>query len=171
MKPACVITVDGIMQRSVSSAPVIVGINLYKSLSELFTVLLVSDQRQEQLDHWLKLENLTLHGGTIYNDYVLEQQTAENRRKEQIAKLRGRGYDITLIFDPSPPICAELLRGGYNVCLFSHASYADPSWRPDFEGKLKDWEEIEREVDAQAMLRFRDNRMREIEKLSGDADL
>jgi hypothetical protein len=155
---AVVIGIDGILMRKVSSAPIPVGLQFYHALSSGFTVLLASDQDKETTDYWLKLEGLNKHSGVSYTDGILAKFDARHRRERQLTELRQRGYHIALVFDPNPNVTAYLIGSGYSACTFTDSAYADPEWRPDFEKKIKPWNEYADEVERMALLRAEDRR-------------
>jgi hypothetical protein len=149
-KSSAVITIPGVLMQIVSSAPIQTGLQLYHGLATTFNLLLVTDETKEKTDHWLRLENLTKHGTVLYGD---------KKRLDQVNLLRSRGFAIDLVVEPDPAIAAELLRNGYSVCNYLHFSYAFPSWRPDYEGERKGWEEIERQVTQDRIMRSEDTRL------------
>lgn len=154
-----VITLEGVMQKTVSYSPIPVGISLYHALASIFNVVLVSDGEQKVVDEWLDLEGLNKHGTTIYSDFILDQKSVQERRLEQIKGLHSRGFAVTLVVEPAPIVASILLAAGYNVLNFLHSSYALPQWRPDYERQQKPWNKIVEEVDKQAALRAIDERM------------
>lgn len=154
-----VITVEGVMQKTVSYAPIPVGIALYHSLAYMFNVVLVSDSEQKELDHWLDLEGLNKHGKVVYNDFILGRKTVQDRRLAQVASLLNAGFAVNLVVEPDPVVASLLLANGYSVCNFLHSSYALPQWRPDYEKRQRPWEEIVRETNRLAELRAADLRM------------
>lgn len=156
---ACVIVVEGVLQKLITTAPIAEGLQIYHGLSETFQILLVSDSDKETLDHWLQLENLNKHGIVIYNDGYLQNFSAEERRVKQIYEIRNRGYAIDLIVEPDPVVAAQLLYRGFSVLNFLHTAYSHPEWRPDFEEKVKPWSMLEEQVTKDIILRTGDKRM------------
>jgi hypothetical protein len=151
-----VIVIPGVMQKLVTAAPIPEGILLYKGLLEVSNVLLVTDDNKETTDHWLRLENLTKHGTVLYGTDFPEEET---RRVAQVNQLRNHGFTIDMVIEPDPSVASNLIRGGYTVCNFLHRLYAFPSWRPDFEGEGRKWEEIERQVEKDALMKAEDKRL------------
>lgn len=161
---AAVITVEGVLQKVVTYAPIPSGICLYHGLSSVYNVLLVTDSDDEKyMEHWLDLENLNKHGTIIYNDSILATQTPEERRLSQVNILRSRGFAIDMVVEPDPRVAARLLGSGLTVLNYIHSSYALPQWRPDYERKIKPWEEISKEMDLLTLLKAQDARLREEE--------
>lgn len=155
-----VITIPGVMMKLVTAAPIPEGILLYKGLLEVSNVLLVTDDNKETTDHWLRLENLTKHGTVLYGTGFPQEET---RRVAQVNQLRSRGFTIDMVIEPDPAVAANLIRSGFTVCNFLHRAYAFPSWRPDYEGEGRKWEEIERQVAADALMKAQDKRLEDDE--------
>lgn len=156
---ACVIVVEGVLQKIVTSAPIPAGLQIYHGLSETFQVLLVSDSEKDELDHWLRLENLNKHGIVLYNDDYLQNFSPEERRIKQIYEIRDRGYAVDLIIEPDPVVAAQLLYRGFSVLNFLHSAYSQPEWRPDYEAAVKPWSQLEERVTKDIELRADDKRM------------
>lgn len=159
------ITVEGIMQQKVGGGPIQAGINLYRALSSTFTVALLTDQPADKLDHWLKVEDLRSHSLVLPSAHTYP---AETRRTAQALELRKRGFSISMVFDPDPSVCAELLKYGFNACCFVHVAYADPAWRPDFEGPIRSWDDLSEAAVLQRIARNEDARLKEKDKEVGD---
>lgn len=154
-----VITLEGVIQKNVSYAPIPVGISLYHAFASIFNVVLVSDSTQKEIDHWLDLEGLNKHASVVYSDFMLDQKIPQERRYSQVHGLRARGFAVSVVVEPDPIVASYLLAKGYSVLNFLHSSYALPQWRPDFERQTKPWEEIVAEVEKQAALKAIDQRM------------
>jgi hypothetical protein len=167
-KSAVAITIEGVLQKMVSSAPIPVGIQLYHGLAETFQVLLITDSDKKETDYWLRLENLNKHGVVSYADPVLMSYPVEVRRERQIKAFSARGFIVDLVIDPDPAICRSLLLAGYTVLPFIHHLYSYPEWRPDFEGEVRPWDRFEEEIAREMQLRNSDTRTKKHEQfLSG----
>jgi hypothetical protein len=153
------ICVEGVLQKNVSSAPISTGICLYHGLASTFNVLLITESDKTHLDYWLALEGLDKHSAVEYNEHVRTFMSEEQRKLHQVGALRLRKYNVDLVIDPNPSSAALLLSNGYSVMLMTHALYALPQWRPDYEGSKRTWDEIETYELLQAQLRAVDMRM------------
>lgn len=161
MPSTAVITLEGVLQKNVSYAPIPVGLVLYHSLSSGFNVVIVSDGDKEEVDYWLDMEGLTKHGSVIYNDVYVRDLPVYERRLRQINALRARHFAIDLVVEPDPIVSATLLNNGYSVLNFLHYAYALPQWRPDFERKVKPWEELRQAAVDGLLLKTKDTRLKE----------
>lgn len=162
------ITIQGVIQKNVSSAPIPLGIALYHSLAQNFNILLLSDTEQKETDHWLSMEALTRHAAIEYNEGTRKYLLDGPRRLAQLNSLRSRGYHIDLIIEPSPAVSASLIANGFSTMTFTHAQYAMPQWRPDYEGKPRPWIDFQEEADKLAHLKSIDNRMKQLDEVSYD---
>lgn len=147
------ITVEGIMQQKVGSGPIQAGINLYNGLASVSTVILLTEQKEKELEHWLKIENLIKHDMIIGANF--------DSRLDQVREIRRRGFVINAVFDPDPSVCATLIEHGFNTCCFINASYADPVWRPDYEEPIRSWDEMVEAIVQQKLARLEDERLKE----------
>jgi hypothetical protein len=157
------ISVEGVLSKYASSVPIPTGIALYHTFKENFNILLYSDQSRKTLDHWLAIEALNIQSAVEYNDEQRHWLTDSGRKLEQLRSLRKRGYSIELVIEPDPAVSAAMITNGFNVMTFSHAKYAMPKWRPDFEGERPDWSVLVEAADKQAELRALDHRLKELE--------
>lgn len=156
-----VISVEGVLQKNVSYAPISTGIALYHGLASVFNILLISESDKKQLDYWLSLERLEKHSAVEYNENVRIFMSEEQRKLHQCNSLRTRKYNIDLIIDPNPSSSSLLLNNGYNVMTLIHSRYALPQWRPDYKEPVKPWEEIEEYVTMMDKMRAVDRRLQE----------
>ena len=155
MQGTVVIVVEGVLRAPVAGVPILQGKLLYFGLASQMSVVLFSRETpKEELDKFLMLEGLNLHAHIIYPDKPYPWLT--NRAK--MAQLR-RQYGIEMIIDADTPACAELLEDGFNVLHFLHAQYAVPSWRPDYEFKVKPWDDLSQQIAKNAELRALDGRL------------
>lgn len=164
---SCVITVEGILRKYVTEATIPTGICLYHGLANTFNVLLATDLEKAELDRWCSIEGLTRHAAVEYNEGTVSFMDPDFRRRFQVNSLRNRGYSIDLVIEPSPVIVTKLLMEGYTTMLFTHADYSLPQWRPDYEHKVRPWEEIETYENKMAELRALDLRLSDKENSSG----
>lgn len=159
MPSTAIITLEGVLQKNVSYAPIPVGLVLYNALSSSFNIALVAEGEKEQVDYWLNLEGLTKHGTVIYNDFTLAGLSIQDRRLRQVNSLRSRGFAIDLVVEPDPIVASVLLGAGYTVLNFLHYIYALPQWRPDFEQKVKPWDGLKEAAELGALLKTKDLRL------------
>lgn len=161
MQPTVAMTIEGVLQKVVSYAPIPSGITLYNSLSSVHQIILLSDYPKEDVDRWLELEGLNKHSFVRYGDTTTYGRPASERRLAQVNYLRSRGYALDFVIDPDPGVSAAVLASGISVLNFLHTSYALPQWRPDYEFSPKPWASLEEEVRKVASLRAKDPKLLE----------
>ncbi len=156
-----VVTVEGVLKKHVTDAPIPVGIALYHGLANTFNVLLATDMNKKETDRWCALEGLNRHAAVEYNEGIIEGFDVDFRRLQQVLNLRKKGYSIDLVIDPNPTSVIKLSYYGFNTMLNTHAEYSLPQWRPDFEHRVKAWDEIEAHEIKMAELRAIENLSKE----------
>jgi hypothetical protein len=154
------VAVDGVI-RNQGNVPVPVGISLYHSLISNCNILLYSESGRKELDRWLALEALTVHSAVEYNEDRVTWLSPKNRKLAQVRSLRNRGFHIDLVIEPDPEASAYFIESGFNVMTFTHAQYALPEWRPDYEGKDNSWKKFEEASIRMKELKAVDMRMKE----------
>ncbi len=155
------ISVEGVLQKYQPVVPIPIGIALYHSLASNFNILLYSEGTKKELDYWLSIEALNKHAAVEYNEDDRTWLAEDERKVSQVTSLRNRGFYIDLIIEPSPSASSLLLAHGYSVMTLTHAQYALPQWRPDYEEKKKSWDELEKAATRMAELRSLDTRMKD----------
>ena len=140
------IAVDGVLRKLVGGSPIPEGIRLYRSLVSTGRVVFLTDGSADDLvADWLELN------GCTGRDFIA--------RLDGVHRLRRQGYDIDLVVVPDPLLAAELIATGLNVLLFTHAKYAQPSWRPDAPQGVRPWDEITHQVAQLARMKAADERL------------
>lgn len=157
------ITVEGVLQKVVSYAPIPSGINIYHGLATVYQVILLSDYPENEVTRWLKLEGLNKHGVCLYSDSLKEYPGPAVRRVAQVNDLRSRGFSIDFCIEPDPVVAAALIYSGVSVMNYLHASYALPQWRPDYDTTPRPWSSIEKEMSDTRLLQSRDIKLKQIE--------
>lgn len=174
------ITVEGVLRKIEGGAPIKPGIDLYYGLATRAKLVLLSDEirqvavgvtndgqmypddRESELEHWLKMEGMREHQRTVYTSALISMEREATRRVCQVNEARRWGHDVTLVIEPNPRVSAALIEAGYNTLTFSHAEYAVPSWRPDYKLKPAPWDELVARLDHEAHLRATDTRKEEL---------
>lgn len=154
--------VEGVLQKSHSTAPLALGIALYHSLKANFNILLYSDQPKTQADYWLSMEALNIHAAIEYNEGERKWLPEPERKLVQLNSLRQRSYRIELVIEPDPESAALMVFNGFNIANFIHSQYAMPQWRPDFTGQDRKWDALEKAAIRMAELKAIDQRLKDM---------
>lgn len=147
------IACEGVLRDNVGT-PIPEGISLYAMLCQGYRVTLCLDSPLPQVEHWLRVNGLDRH------DHVIDTSVAyagTDLRDRQIAVERTLSR-VDMLLDPSPERVASGMRHGIPSLLFAHPRYARPEFRPDLTRKVRPWEEIAAEIDAQKEIE-RDQRL------------
>lgn len=166
-RPTVIITVEGVIQKMVTTAPIPAGVGLYRSLGQTHNIVLISEYaKKPELENWLVTENLQSHSKVVYNDDPeLKGMSAWSRRIRQVNKIARTGHDIHFVIDPDPAVAKELIEGGHDTLLCSYHSYAYPEWLPDAELTVRPWDEMVAAVNLRSRTRALDERLKEINEL------
>lgn len=157
---------DGVLRRlSDMNAMNNNGLVLFEGLKPFgrITFLLDGHPRDRELaEHFLKINRITGHIGL---DVAVESDGVGvvERRLAQINRLRRSG-PINFVIEPDPKVAAALLAAGLPALLYLHPQFTVPSWRPDYNGALRPWDDLVTETDRQESLRA-DEELRDKETL------
>lgn len=146
---------DGVLRKLTDPSAVNTnGLTLYHSLLGHGRIVILGDgfpRDHEEIDHFLKLQRVT---GFVGIDVSVPSDGIDSvdRRLAQVARMRRNG-SISFMVEPDPRIAARLLQAGLPTLLYLHPQYTVPSWRPDYEGRLRRWDDLVTETDRQVSLR------------------
>jgi hypothetical protein len=145
MKRTCVaIIVEGVLQQIVGGDPIREGVGLYNAFDRGdYDIVLVSPNAlQAKLIDWLWHNGFSRHSVTVFS----------------LEEARRKGYTIDLVVTSNPNQARSLFELGITTLLFSHPSYQMPEWRPDYKHPDIGWNELSREVAAEAERKLADHR-------------
>lgn len=151
----CALTIDGVLRKLVTAAPIPEGMRLYHSLAHTGKVVLLADETvNAHLQEWLEME------GCVNHDFIMWLDKLTPTRVDQINALRRNGFGVDLLVEPDPGVATEAVASGVTTLLFAHAQYAHPSWRPDTDAGVQPWSDLSQQIADQARLRARDSRLK-----------
>lgn len=146
---------DGVLRRlNDQSAISNNGLILFSGLKPWGRVTFLVDGQPSDIDmveHFLKVHRITGHVGI---DIAARSDGVDtvDRRLAQITRLRRTG-PINFVIEPDPKIAATLLANGIPTLLYLHPQFTVPSWRPDYNGRLRRWDDLVSETERQVELR------------------
>jgi len=158
MTSTCVIVADGILRHPISGQPTTVGRRLYTGLATTYRLAVLSDTHAT-LATWLRVEGFTPPAEYVVTSQATDPDDPAARRLDQLRRLAAYGCAVELVIEPNPAVAAVLLGHGYTVMLLAHPAYAQPSWRPDYTGSSRRWDDLVAEIDRQRTLRSADTRL------------
>jgi hypothetical protein len=149
------IVLDGVMRRITDSNALNPnGLLLFEGLKQFGRVTFLADgfaRDRPAIEHFLKINRITDY---VDIDITVLSDGADivARRLAQINRLRRNG-PINFVVEPNPKAAAALLAEGIPALLYLHPQYTVPSWRPDYTGNLRRWDDLVAETDRQVSLR------------------
>lgn len=127
---------------------------LFEGLRPLGRITILADgftKDRDIIEHFLKVNRITGH---IDIDIAVLSDGPDPvvRRMAQLNRLRRNG-PVSFVVEPDPKVAAALLAEGVPTLLYLHPQYTVPSWRPDFAGRLRRWDDLVTETERQVSLR------------------
>ena len=153
MKTALIV-VDGVLRKLTGDAPIPEGVRLYRALSRVGRVILLSDDHTPQTTEWLELNGCGSH------DFIMVT-TPGMAWVEPANDMRREGYDIDLAIVPDPGHAQYFINAGFNTLLFTHSIFALPEWRPDTDKGVRPWDDIKQQVADLARKKAADARLKD----------
>lgn len=143
------ISIGGVLRKPVGGAIIPEGVHLYRALASMGQVVLICyGEAGDEINAWLELHGLNSHSFVS----AAGRHTANELRRE--------GYDIGMVVVADPEEAVELISSGHTTLLFTHARYAQPSWRPDTPKGVRPWDDVTQQVATQAHLKAMDERLK-----------
>jgi len=148
--------VEGILREPNSEAAIAEGVTLYRGLAESSRLYLVSAMwTAQEMSRWLFGRGLeSRHIG-----YRLALSPSAADRLHALAKIAS--WSPALVLESDPVCAAETLRHGYPTVLFAVPAYRAVSWRPDSAAVPDPWDTVAAEIQRQADLRYKDERLQQ----------
>lgn len=155
------ITLDGVFRRITDQNVVNPnGIMLFEGLKQFGRVTFLADgftRDLAQIEHFLKINRISGYVG-IDLSVLSDGGSIVDRRLVQINRLRRNG-PVSIVIEPDPKVAAGLLAEGIPTLLYLHPQYSVPSWRPDYNGSPRRWDDLVAETDRQNTLRAEEDLM------------
>lgn len=153
------ITVDGVLRAEVGQTMIPAGKFMTLALADDFNIaLLLDDDKINHLEGWLLSEGFPI------TRYLLGKEVGDpdggQGRALQLQRLATMGCAIEAVIEPDPEISAHLMGQGYTVLHYMHPTYSRPEFRPDWDGSIRPWDQIEAEAIRLRALRAADARIR-----------
>ena len=146
---------DGVLRRINDQAALNPnGLMLFEGLKPFGRVTFFADgysRDRNVIEHFLKFHRISDY---VDIDITVPSDGADTvaRRLTQINRLRRTG-PVSFVVEPDPKVAAALLAEGVPTLLYLHPQYTVPSWRPDFSGRLRRWDDLVTETERQVSLR------------------
>lgn len=151
------ITIEGVLRSPNSEGTITAGLLLYHGMKSVMKLALLTDSPRDKAEHWLTVNGLRDHAYLLIAS-ATDGDSVEARRTAQIRRLRGSNVQVDMVVEADPSVAAQTMLAGVPTLLFAHPQYAMPSFRPDFIGTPKPWDDIAVEMERQALLADNDIR-------------
>ena len=127
---------------------------LFEGVKGLGRVTFLADgftRDRKFIEHFLKFHRISEYVD-IDISVLSDGPDTVSRRLTQLNRLRRTG-PVTFMVEPDPEIAAALMAQGVPTLLYLHPQFTVPSWRPDFSGRLRPWDDLVAETERQESLR------------------
>lgn len=138
---------------------------LFEGLKNLGRITFLADgftRDRSLIEHFLKMNRISEYVD-IDISVPSDGPDTVSRRLTQLNRLRRTGA-ISFVVEPDPKIAAALMADGVLTLLYMHPQFTVPSWRPDYIGGVRRWDDLVAETERQEDLRA-DEDLREKEVL------
>jgi hypothetical protein len=149
-----VVHAEGVLRKTIGGYFLPEGIRLAQALAQNGQVYVVTDAEAATLTEWLYTET-----GSRWWDEVEHIELSLATTLRWLRGSRRLGIDLAVCADPGQS--AELVAYGFNVLQFTHAEYARPDWRPDYDKSVKAWDQLSKQVADQARMKAQEKPVRE----------
>lgn len=156
MAGTCVLELEGVLCKGSppNDPPVWTGLQMYHALATQFRLVIDSEHDDiTEIEHWLMTNGLKRHSLVLLREAHQDGLEAPLLRKIHLGEWRAQGFDVALYVTADPAVAKAMMTAGVTTLLMAHPAYARPEHRPDYEGGLKPWAEIEEEINATALKR------------------
>lgn len=117
---------DGVLQTDLG-APLFDGILLTRSLLAGSRVVIASNTPLEEVEHFLRTENIT-GVSKVYGETPVLEALREERMQAS----------VSMVFTADPYTALTVAQQGVTICLINASNFVRPDWKPN----RKSWEEI-----------------------------
>lgn len=149
-----VMVLEGVLRKTSGGAIIPEGKRLYAGLSSVGQLILMTFELEKFVTPWLETEGLINHD-RLWTAHPSAGIVAEMNYLRAVAR-----YPVDMVITAQPADAVDLIKGGYNTLLFTHAEYAYPSWRPDTVQGVQPWDELSKQVADVARMKAQDSRLR-----------
>lgn len=143
------VVLDGVLRKPLDKeARDTSGIELFLALTEHFRVVVLGGENQDADVHWLMVNGLTRY---VHYEPIRpwDMGGITTQRLDQIGRLRAAGWQFDFVMVPDPVVAKDLYAMGVIALLYIHPVFTSHTFRPDFEGGIKSWEDMSAEVEWQ----------------------
>lgn len=133
--------VEGILRNPVGGHLLPDGFYLYRTLSSMYEVILVTDEPKKQnLKDWLAMEGIFKYAQIVFPDYT--ELTSDTPAMSLRRHIYLQGYKIDFWVCNDPEFARDLITIGETAMLFVRPAYTLPEWHPDGRKGGPTWDDL-----------------------------
>lgn len=140
------ITLDGVLRKPLDVEAQDFGAGLlYASLVDNFRVVVLGTEDLERDKHFLAVNGM---GRYVKIEPIRQEdgRTEMERERQRLRRLRQEGFKFEFVVVPDPELAYHLYVEGVPVLLYLHPTFSAKSFRPDYDGGIRPWNELADEV-------------------------
>ena len=143
------ISLDGVLRKPIDVEAHDFGAALlYRGLAKGFRVVILGGFDKARDEQFLAINGL---GDYVKLDTLRPTDGPDeySQKVAQIRRLRAEGFQFEFAVLPDPDLAKDVYRMGVPVLLYLHPHFSAESFRPDYTGGIRPWDELAAEVDFQ----------------------
>jgi hypothetical protein len=161
MSRVLVMPIEGILKKPVGGQLNPDGFHLYRTLSSMYRVILVTWETQNnRTKNWLEQENILVYDDVLYMGSMCIN-SLESYWENIIRILRMRGYNISVVVVNGPQEAREVINASVPVLMYTQPAYGLPEWLPGSRRGAEEWDALVDKIETERSARMNDKRMEE----------
>lgn len=147
------IALDGVLRKPLDVEAQDFGASLlYASLVDNFRVVVLGTQDLAKDHHFMTINGM----GRFVKIEPLRASDgvgAAAQQRKQVQRLLAEGFKFEFVVVPDPELAKDLYAQGVPVLLYLHPTFSARSFRPDYVGGQRPWQELVDEVEFQRIVK------------------
>lgn len=146
---AVAISLEGVLRKPLDVEAQDFGASLlFASLVENFRVVVLGTGDTARDEHFLAINGMTRY---VKIEPIRPEDGlgVREQQRAQVRRLRAEGFKFEFVVVPDPELARDLYADGLPVLMYLHPTFSARSFRPDYEGGLRPWNELSAEVQFQ----------------------
>jgi hypothetical protein len=146
---AIAIALDGVLRKPLDVEAQDFGAYLlYASMVDHFRIVILGTDQPDKDEHFLTVNGLTRYV-KIESIRPEDGLTDGDRKRTQLERLRAEGFTFEFVVLPDPDLAKDVYASGVPVLLYLHPTFSARSFRPDYDGGIRPWNDLRAEVEFQ----------------------
>lgn len=158
MSRVLVMPIEGILIKPVGGQLNEDGFYLYRTLSTMYRVILISHNTPQRTTAWLEKEGVFRYDDILYPSN-LAMNLQEGEWTNVIRILRTRGYNISMCVVNDPESALDVIEASVPALMYSQPAYGLPEWLPGSKRGAEPWDALVEKIETNRAARLVDKRM------------